>query len=85
MSEYNTNCSQKTTEKGESVVKKPFSDLALPLHVIDELLKKCSYVGIFILGFNKGILPSQTNIDDTTEAVILQSIFLVKSLIIIAL
>jgi hypothetical protein len=32
--------------EGESSVKKTFSDLALPLHAVDELLKKCSYVGM---------------------------------------
>jgi hypothetical protein len=30
---YNTNCTQKTTGRGRSAVKKGLSDLALPLHV----------------------------------------------------
>jgi hypothetical protein len=33
----------KRHRKGDSAVKKTLSDLALPLHVADEFLEKCSY------------------------------------------
>jgi hypothetical protein len=39
-SEYNTNCTQRLSG-GEKCRKKTLSDLALPLHVVDEFLKKC--------------------------------------------
>jgi hypothetical protein len=34
----------KDYREGDSAVKKSLSDLALPLHVVKELLEKCAYV-----------------------------------------
>jgi hypothetical protein len=41
LTEYSKNCSQKTTGRESAV--KCNSDLALPVNVVDELLKKNSY------------------------------------------
>jgi hypothetical protein len=38
------NLQSKDYREGDSTVKKTLSDLALPLHVVDELLEKCTHL-----------------------------------------